>query len=132
MTPRRVLLVDDTAQVRRDLRSMLTLCGGIEVVGEAGNGQEAIALEEMLAPDVVLMDLAMPVMDGFEAARRIKARRPDCRIVALTVHAGEEDRRLALLAGMDSFVVKGAPVATLLECLRGGPSTEPMPPGGAT
>jgi two-component system response regulator DesR len=119
MAPMRVLLVDDTAQVRQDLRSMLNLCGGIEVVEEAGNGQDAVALEEALAPDVVLMDLAMPVMDGFAAARRIKARRPGCRIVALTVHAGEEDRRLAELAGVDAFVVKGAPLQELLEAIRG-------------
>ena len=132
MAPLRVLVVDDTAQVRRDLRSMLALCGGIEVVGEAGNGQEAIQQERILAPDVVLMDLAMPVMDGFEAAQRIKGRRPGCRIVALSVHAGDEDRRLAFLAGVDAFVVKGAPVATLMESLHGGPSTEPTPSGDAT
>jgi two-component system response regulator DesR len=128
----RILLVDDSAQVRQDLRSMLALWEGIDVAGEAANGQEGVALEEALSPDVVLMDLAMPVMDGFEAARRIKARRPGCRIVALTVHAGEEDRRLALLAGVDAFVVKGAPVATLMQCLRGGPSTDETPTGGAT
>jgi len=132
MTTIRVLLVDDSAQVRRELRAMFGLCEGITVAGEAAQGEEAVAQEMALSPDVVLMDLAMPVMDGCEAARRIKARRPGCRIVALTVHAAEEDRRLAALAGVDAFVVKGAPVATLLECLRGGPSTESTPPGGAT
>ena len=114
----RVLLVDDSAQVRRELRAMFDLCEGITVAGEAAQGEEALAQEEALSPDVVLMDLAMPVMDGCEAARRIKARRPGCRIVALSIHAGEEDRRLAALAGVDAFVVKGAPLQELLEAIR--------------
>ena len=131
MTTIRILLVDDSAQVRQDLRSMLALWEGIDVTGEAANGQEGVALEEALSPDVVLMDLAMPVMDGFEATRRIKARRPGCRVVALTVYASDEDRRRATLAGMDAFVVKGAPVATLMESLRGRRSDTETHTGGA-
>ncbi len=132
MTTIRVLLVDDSAQVRRDLGSMLALWEGFDVTGQAANGQEAVALEAALSPDVVLMDLAMPVMDGFEATRRIKARRPGCRVVALTVYASDEDRRKAALAGMDAFVVKGAPVSDLLEALRGRRYGAETHAGGAT
>jgi len=119
MTTIRILLVDDSAQVRQDLRSMLALWEGIDVTGEAANGQEGVALEEALSPDVVLMDLAMPVMDGFEATRMIKARRPGCRVVALTVYASDEDRRRAALAGIDTFLVKGSSLQELLEAIRG-------------
>jgi DNA-binding NarL/FixJ family response regulator len=115
----RVLLVDDSAQVRADLRAAFALCEGIEIAGEASNGGNAVAREAALAPDVVLMDLAMPGMDGLEASRRIKARRPACRIVALTVHAGDEERRRASQAGIDAFVVKGASLQVLLDAIRG-------------
>jgi len=113
----RVLLVDDMAQVRQDLRTVLTLVGGIEVVGEARNGLEAIGQVEALQPEVVLMDLQMPVMDGFEATRRIKTSCRACRVVALTVHAGEAERQQALQAGMVDVVVKGAPLEVLLRAI---------------
>lgn len=119
MATTRVLLVDDSAQVRADLRAAFALCEGIEIAGEASDGGEAVAQEAALSPDVVLMDLAMPGMDGLEASRRIKARRPGCRIVALTVHAGEEERGRASRAGIDAFVVKGASLEDLLETIRG-------------
>ena len=119
MATTRVLLVDDSAQVRADLRAAFALCEGIEIAGEASDGGEAVAQEAALSPDVVLMDLAMPGMDGLEASRRIKARRPGCRIVALTVHASEEERGRASRAGIDAFVVKGASLEDLLETIRG-------------
>jgi DNA-binding NarL/FixJ family response regulator len=115
----RILLVDDSAQVRSDLRAALALSDGIEVVGEAAHGEEAVRSEATLLPDVVLMDLEMPGMNGFEASRKIKARRGLCRIVALTIHAGEEERLRALQAGIDVFVVKGAPLEELLRAIRG-------------
>jgi DNA-binding NarL/FixJ family response regulator len=114
-----VLLVDDSAQVRADLRAAFALCQGIDIAGEASDGEEAVIREAALSPDVVLMDLAMPGVDGLEASRRIKARRPGCRIVALTVHAGEEERGRASQAGIDAFVVKGAPLEELLRAIRG-------------
>ena len=88
MTSIRVLIVDDMAQVRRDLCTVLPLAGQvaglqIEIVGEAGNGQEAIQQAAALQPDVVLMDLGMPVMGGYEATRQIKAGSPDCRLVSI-------------------------------------------------
>ena len=114
----RVLIVDDMPQVRRDLRTVLTLAGPVDVVGEAANGAEALARAEALQPDVVLMDLEMPVMDGREATRQIKARWPACRVIALTVHDGEGDRQTAIRAGVDAFIVKGAPVAALLQAIH--------------
>jgi len=122
MTSIRVLIVDDMAQVRRDLRTVLPLAGQaaglqIEVVGEAGNGQEAIQRISALQPDVVLMDLEMPVMDGYQATYEIKARYPACRVIALTVHGYEAARQKAIQAGVDVFIVKGAPVETLVQAI---------------
>jgi DNA-binding NarL/FixJ family response regulator len=113
----RVLIVDDMPQVRQDLRLLLQLTGELEIVGEAANGAEAIGQAEVLCPDVVVMDLEMPVMDGYEAARQIKARCPACRVIALTVHDYEAARQRAFQAGVDIFMVKGAPVATLVQAI---------------
>src|SRR3990172_800 len=105
-----VLIVDDMPQVRQELRLLLTLAGELEVVGEAANGVEAIGQVEALRPDVVVMDLEMPVMDGYEAARQIKTRWPACRVIALTVHDGEAERQRAAQAGVDAFIVKSSPL----------------------
>lgn len=113
----RTLIVDDAPDVRRDLRTALTLAGNIEVVGEAANGLEALYLAEALQPAVVLLDLEMPVMDGYEAARQIKNRFPGCRVAALTIHSYESAHRKAIEAGVDDFVVKGAPLETLIQVI---------------
>lgn len=115
----KVLIADDVSRVRQDLRTLLTLAGNIEVVGEAEQGDEAVYQTEKLRPEVVLMDLEMPVMDGFEAARRIKTGQPGCRVIVLTIHGGETERERAILAGADYFLVKGAPLATLLKAIYG-------------
>ncbi len=128
----RVLIVDDVPQVRQELRGLLQLTGELEVVGEAANGLEAISQAEALRPDVVVMDLEMPVMDGYEATRQIKTRRPACRVVALTIHGGETERQRAFQAGADSFVVKGAPLETLMEAIRNAPALGQMPKGDVT
>ena len=117
MTARRVLIVDDVERVRQELRTFLTLAGDIEIVGEAGNGSEAVRLVEVLRPQVVLMDLEMPVMDGFEAARQIKALQPSCRIIALTIHAGEVEQQQALQVGMSHMIPKGEPLDVLLQAI---------------
>jgi DNA-binding NarL/FixJ family response regulator len=114
----RVLIVDDVARVRQDLRTVLTLAGDIQIVGEAADGLAAVRQAQALRPDVVLLDLEMPVLDGCEAARQIKAVCPSCRVVALTVHDYETARERAFRAGMDDFVVKGAPVETLVQAIR--------------
>ena len=117
MAPTRVLIVDDVAQVRRDLRTALTLSGDIEIIGEASNGVEVIRLAQLLSIDAILMDLEMPVMDGYEATRQIKACYPECRVVALTVHDYESARTKAILAGADDFLVKGAPVEKIIQSI---------------
>ena len=122
MTSIRVLIVDDMAQVRSDLRTVLPLAGQaaglqLEIVGEAGNGQEAIQRVSALRPDVVLMDLEMPVMGGYEATRQIKTHSPDCRVIALTIHGDETVQQKAIQAGVDVLIVKGAPVETLVQAI---------------
>jgi DNA-binding NarL/FixJ family response regulator len=125
MTPIRLLIVDDAARVRQDLRTMLSLAGDaekdrlIEIVGEAANGLEAIRQAESLRPQVVLMDLEMPVLDGYEAARQIKTRCPSCQVIALTIHDYEAVWQRATQAGVDDFVVKGAPLETLIQAILG-------------
>ncbi len=115
--PVRVLIADDVAQVRQDLRIALELAGGVDVVGEASDGRQAVDLAARLRPDVVLMDLEMPVLNGCEATRQVKARWPTCRIVALTVHGDEASRQKAFRAGIDDFIVKGAALESLLRAI---------------
>ncbi|GMV34411.1 MAG: response regulator transcription factor [Anaerolineales bacterium] len=117
MAPVRVLLVDDAEEARRDLRAALSLFDGIEIVGEAPNGAEALRLTESLQPDILLMDLEMPFMDGYEAAQRIKSKYPARKIVALTVHDYESAREKAKQSGVDAFLVKGAPVKTIVQAI---------------
>jgi DNA-binding NarL/FixJ family response regulator len=117
LTRRRILLVDDSAQVRQELRTLLLLAGNIEIVGEAADGREAIRLTQALQPDVVLMDLEMPFMDGYEAARQIKGRWPACLVVALTVHGYEAARQKASQSGVDVFLVKGVSVENLMQAI---------------
>ncbi len=113
----RVLIVDDVLDVRRELSLLLQLTGQVKVVGEAADGAEAITESEKLNPDAVVLDLEMPTMDGFQAAREIKRRCPHCRLVALSVHSGETERQMAADAGMDVFLVKGAPMQALLKAI---------------
>jgi DNA-binding NarL/FixJ family response regulator len=113
----RILIVDDMPQVRRDLRTALTLAGNIDLIGEAGDGAQAVEQERALTPDVVLMDLNMPVMDGYTATAKIKARRPDCRVIAFSVHGGEDDRLKAAQAGVDMFVIKGTSLQELFAAI---------------
>jgi DNA-binding NarL/FixJ family response regulator len=113
----RVLIVDDSPRVRQELRTLLPLAGDIEIVGQAADGQEAIRLAMALQPDVVLMDLEMPVLDGYEATRQIKASSPSCRVVALTVHGYEAAWQKASQSGVDVFLVKGVSVETLVQAI---------------
>jgi DNA-binding NarL/FixJ family response regulator len=115
--PMRVLIVDDSPQVLHDLHQLLELSGGVEVVAEARDGQEAIRLAAELSPDVVVMDLEMPGMDGFQATRQIKEQGLAARVVILSVHANPEEVESARDAGADSFVTKGAGYETLLNAI---------------
>ncbi len=110
-----VLIVDNVREVREELALLLQLSGNLDVIGEAGNGLDAIRQAEALHPDVVIMDLEMPIMDGYTATRRIKASYPTCRVIALTIHGDAETQRRAEQAGVDGFVVKGAALETLLQ-----------------
>jgi DNA-binding NarL/FixJ family response regulator len=113
----RVLIVDDSPQVRQELRTILPLAGDIEIVGEAADGLEAVRLAEALQPEVVLLDLVMPALDGYQAARQIKAICPSCRVVALTVYGDPASRDQAAQAGVDVFLVKGVSVETLVQAI---------------
>src|SRR4051795_2328251 len=104
----RVLLVDDPAVVRRGLRGFFELLAAIENVGEAGAGGQAVALLEAHLPDVVLMDLLMPVMDGIAATAEIKQRFPEVEVVALTSFIEEERVTAALEAGATGYLLKDA------------------------
>jgi DNA-binding NarL/FixJ family response regulator len=114
----RILIVDDKAQVRQGLRTILHLSNDFEVVGEAGNGLDAIRAAEKHRPEVVLMDLEMPVLGGLEATRRIKEQHPEIGIVILTIHGGDEVRDQAARAGANAFVEKEAPTEYLLATIR--------------
>jgi DNA-binding NarL/FixJ family response regulator len=85
------------------------------VVGEAENGHDAVLRAQALHPDVVLMDLEMPILDGFEATRRIKAEQPAARVIILSIHTGSEEQQRAREAGADGFVVKGDSYKYLLK-----------------
>jgi DNA-binding NarL/FixJ family response regulator len=113
----RILIVDDAADVRRDLRLLLEIAG-LEVVGEAADGREAIEKAALLHPDVVVSDLAMPLLDGYATAAAIRAALPQCRLVALSIYSDDSGRRKARAAGFDAFVVKGAPLLQLLGAIR--------------
>jgi DNA-binding NarL/FixJ family response regulator len=104
----RVLLADDHAVVRRGLRGFFELLDDIEIVGEAEDGRRAVELVEALEPDVVLMDLLMPVMDGIAATAEIKERFPDVEVVALTSFIEEERVTAALEAGATGYLLKDA------------------------
>jgi DNA-binding NarL/FixJ family response regulator len=113
----RVLLVDDEELVRTGLRMILEAEPDLSVVGDAANGVEALALLRELAPDVVLMDIRMPRMDGLEATRAIVAR-SDARVVVLTTFDLDEHVYAALAAGASGFLLKDAPASQLVHAIR--------------
>lgn len=116
----RVLIVDDEPVIRSALRELIDDEADLEAAGEATNGEEAIDRVTELDPDVVLMDMRMPRLDGLGATRTIKERSPHVRIVLLTAYDDASLRRQAEEAGADAYVVKGALAAEVLEALRGG------------
>ena len=114
----RILTADDHHLIRAGVSSFLATEPGLEVVAEAANGEEAIEKYREVQPDVVLMDLSMPVMDGLEATRAILAEFPDARIVVLTTYAGDEDIHRALEAGAMGYLVKDMLAAEVLKVIR--------------
>jgi DNA-binding NarL/FixJ family response regulator len=109
----RVLLADDHALVRAGVRSLLSTVAGVEVVAEASTGVEALALVERLRPDVVLMDIAMPGLNGLDAAARVVKEHPGTRVIMLSMHASEEYALQALRAGATGYLLKDADLLEL-------------------
>jgi signal transduction histidine kinase/ActR/RegA family two-component response regulator len=114
----RVLLVDDHAMVRQGLKSVLEGYSDVEVVGEAGSGQEAVALAEQLRPAVVVMDINMPQMNGIDATRAIRTRYADMIVVGLSVNAGEDNRDAMMAAGAAVLMTKEAAVEQLYSTIQ--------------
>jgi YesN/AraC family two-component response regulator len=115
----RLIVVDDSLPARHGLCAILAGRTGIEIVGEASQGAEAVALVEERQPQAALMDVRMPVMDGMEAARLIKARWPQTRVILISMYADHEPE--ALKAGADAFLVKGCRAEELVTAIVGGP-----------
>jgi DNA-binding NarL/FixJ family response regulator len=116
--PIRILAADDHHLIRAGVAAFLATEPGLKVVAEADNGEEALEKYRETRPDLVLMDLSMPVMDGLEATRAILAEFPEARIVVLTTYAGDEDIHRALDAGAMGYMVKDMMVAEVLKIIR--------------
>jgi len=114
----RVLLVDDQAMFREGLRTLFSVQPDLNVVGEAANGEEAVELTARLKPDVVLMDLRMPVLDGAAATRRISENHPQCRVIVLTTFDDDEAVFEGLRAGAVGYLLKDASSEKLFEAVR--------------
>ena len=114
----RVGIVDDNELVRRTLHSILDCSPNLRVVAEAENGSAGISLVELLQPDVVLMDISMPVLDGIEATRTISSRFPDTKVIILTMHSDQTYADTALQAGACRFLTKDCGKEKLLDAIR--------------
>jgi two-component system response regulator NreC len=114
----KVLLADDHMIVRDGLRSLLDRDGDLEVIGEAPNGQIAVELTHKLIPDVVVMDVAMPVMNGIEATEKIIKDRPNAKIIALSMHSDRCFVSSMLQAGASGYLLKDSAFDELVEAIR--------------
>ncbi len=125
----RILIADDHAIVRKGIRALLSTEPDIEVIGEAGNGAEAVALAQKTPPDVILMDLVMPKVDGIEATRQISEQQPGARILVLTSFAADDKVFPAIKAGALGYLLKDSGPEALVQAIhqvyRGEPSLEP-------
>ncbi len=117
-SPIRVMIADDHTVVRQGIRTLLQAEPDLTVVGEAEDGRDAVRLARELHPDVIVMDLAMPGMDGMEATRSIKQALPQTQVVALTVHESDEYFFRVLHAGASGYVLKRAAASELLSAVR--------------
>lgn len=126
VAPVRVLICDDHPTMRHGLRAAMSVDPAIEVVGEAGDGNEAIAAYRALAPDVTLMDIQMPVVDGLEAIEAIRGEHPSARIIALTTFPGDARILQALSLGAVAYLLKTATLDDIVRAVRlAGSTTEP-------
>lgn len=119
----RILIVDDRPVVRKELRNIFELTDTISVIGEAADGWEAVRKTKELAPDLVLMDLEMPGMDGFEATRQIKSGQHAPIVIILSVYGDPSQRQQAFECGADGFIVKGTDLKEMLEIIEKFSST---------
>jgi two-component system, NarL family, response regulator NreC len=118
MRPIRILLADDHAVVRQGFKMILNAQADMEIVGEAGNGREAVDLVERLKPDVVVMDVAMPELNGIEATRRVSDVSPHTRIIALSMHKDSVYVREVLRAGARGYLLKDSGAGDLVSAVR--------------
>lgn len=125
MNPIRILLADDHDLVRAGFRSLLQNLQGIQVVGEAADGQEVLRQVDSLKPDLVLMDIAMPELNGLEATARIVKEHPEVHVMILSMHANEEYARRAIRAGAQGYLLKRASTAELELAVRAVARGEP-------
>ena len=125
MTPIRVMLVDDHAVVRSGLATFLMTCDDMELVGEAESGEQALARCPLLKPDVVLMDLVMPGMDGATATRRLREVCPDVQVIVLTSFKEQELVQGALQAGAIGYLLKDVTAAELASAIRAASMGKP-------
>ncbi|HEY9292128.1 MAG TPA: response regulator transcription factor [Microlunatus sp.] len=124
--PTRILVVDDDPIVRSALGLMLGGQSDFTVVGEAVNGRECLAVLETLSPDLILMDLRMPVLDGIQATRKVTAEHPSITVIALTTFDTDDMVLAALSAGADGFLLKDTPPAQLVSAIRAVRDGEPI------
>jgi DNA-binding NarL/FixJ family response regulator len=122
---KRIVIAEDHTILREGLRALLSSREGCAVVGEASDGREAIRCAETLRPDLLLMDLSMPGMNGLEALREIKSRCPETRVLVLTVHKTDEYVTATLKAGADGYVLKDASAEELLMAIRSALTGKP-------
>ncbi|MBI5583677.1 MAG: response regulator transcription factor [Deltaproteobacteria bacterium] len=115
---KKLLIVDDHTILREGLKALLLTSTDLEIVGEADDGRKAVHLAETLSPDLILMDLSMPRMDGMEAVREIKKKWPDIKVLALTVHKTEEYVLMTLQAGVDGYLLKDATHQEMMTAVR--------------
>jgi DNA-binding NarL/FixJ family response regulator len=118
MNPVRILLADDQALFREGVRTLLSMEPSIEIAGEAANGVEAVEAARTVRPDLVLMDLRMPVMGGVEATRRVRDACPQCRVLVLTTFQEDEEIFDALRAGACGYLLKDTPSEKLVEAIH--------------
>jgi len=120
----RILLADDHAVVRQGFKMILSAQADMEIVGEAGNGREAVEIAEKLRPDIVVMDVAMPELNGIEATRRLAQSVPHTRVLALSMHKDSVYVREILRAGARGYLLKDSPAGDLLAAVRAVASGE--------
>jgi two-component system, NarL family, response regulator NreC len=120
----RILLADDHAVVRAGFKMILSAQADMEIVGEAGNGREAVEAAEELKPDIVVMDVAMPELNGIEATRRLASSLPHTRVIALSMHKDSFYVRETLRAGARGYLLKDSPAGDLVSAVRAVASGE--------